>query len=90
MNSKKIKRINKHANQLLFNWLASMLNEDEVKKLDIKKMDKYLPDQSHLFANNRIILSAYTPRWFKQKIKKFIKTNQKNIEEITTQDLENV
>ena len=90
MHSRKAKQIRRHSNQLVLEWLKTMLTEDEAKKLNPKNMDKYMPEQTHFFANRSFHLSAYTPRWFKQKIKKFIKTNQKSIEEITTQDLENV
>ena len=89
MNSKKAKRLRRHAKKLVFEWLKSMLTEDEAKKLNIKNMDKYMPDQSYLYANKRIILSAYTPRWFQQRIKNIIRKSEKTIEDITIQDVEN-
>tara|TARA_R100001480_G_C4605411_1_gene163825 strand:- start:242 stop:514 length:273 start_codon:yes stop_codon:yes gene_type:complete len=89
MNSKKAKRLRKHANKLVLEWLKYMLTEEEAKKLNSKNMDKYMPEQTHLYANKRIILSAYTPRWFQQRIKKIIKKSKKTIEDITIQEIEN-
>ena len=89
MHSRKAKRIRRHANQLVFEWLKSMLTEDEAKKLTSKNMDKYMPEQTHLYANRRIILSAYTPRWFQQRIKIIIRKSKKTIEDITIQEIEN-
>jgi len=89
MRSKKAKRIRRHANQLVFEWLKTMLTEDEAKKLKPKNMDNYLPEQTHFFANRSIHLSAYTPRWFQQRIKRIISKNEKTIEDITVQDVEN-
>ena len=89
MNSKKAKRLRRHAKKLVFEWLKSMLTEDEAKKLTSKNMDKYMPEQTHLYANRRIILSAYTPRWFQQRIKRIIRKNKKTIEDITVQEIEN-
>ena len=89
MNGKKAKRIRRHANQLVFEWLKTMLTDEEAKKLNPKNMDKYMPEQTHLFANSSIHLSAYTPRWFQQRIKRVIRKNKKVIEYITQQEIEN-
>ena len=89
MHSRKAKRIRRHANQLVFEWLKTMLTDEEAKKLNPKNMDKYMPEQTHFFANRSIHLSAYTPRWFQQRIKRIIRKNEKTIEDITVQDVEN-
>jgi len=89
MHSRKAKRIRRHANQLVFEWLKTMLTDEEAKKLNPKNMDKYMPEQTHFFANRSFHLSAYTPRWFQQRIKRIIRKNQKTIEDITVQEIEN-
>jgi len=89
MHSRKAKRIRRHANQLVFEWLKTMLTDEEAKKLNSKNMAKYMPEQTHFFANSSIHLSAYTPRWFQQRIKRIIRKNQKAIEDITLQEIEN-
>jgi len=88
MNGKKAKRIRRHANQLVFEWLKTMLTDEEAKKLNSKNMAEYMPEQTHFFANRSIHISAYTPRWFQQRIKRLIKENKKTIEDITGKDIE--
>jgi alkyl sulfatase BDS1-like metallo-beta-lactamase superfamily hydrolase len=89
MNLRKAKRIRRHANKLVFEWLKTMLTDEEAKKLNPKNMAEYMPEQTHLFANRSLRLSAYTPRWFQQRIKRIIRKNKKTIENITLQEIEN-
>ena len=44
MNGRKAKRIRRHANQLVLEWLKTMLTDEEAKKLNPKNMDKYMPE----------------------------------------------
>ena len=89
MHSRKAKRIRRHANQLVFEWLKTMLTDEEAKKLNPKNMVNYMPEQTHFFANRSLHISAYTPRWFQKRIKRIISKNEKTIEDITVQDVEN-
>ena len=83
MHSRKAKRIRRHANHLVFEWLKTMLTDEEAKKLNSKNMDTYMPEQTHFFANRSLHISAYTPRWFQKRIKRIIRKNKKTIEDIT-------
>jgi len=89
MHSRKAKRIRRHANQLVFEWLKTMLTDEEAKKLNPKNMVNYMPEQTHFFANHSLHISAYTPRWFQKRIKRIIRKNKKTIEDITVQEIEN-
>jgi hypothetical protein len=84
MNGRKAKQIRKKSKHLVVDWLKTMLVEEEQKKLSIKNIEKYLPEQTHVYINKKIMLSAYTPRWFSQRIKKINKT----LKDITWQDIE--
>jgi len=86
MNGKKAKQIRKKSKQLVVDWLKTMLVEEEVKKLSVDNIEKYLPDETHFYANNKLMVSAYTPRWFAQRIKK----SNKNLQDITWQDIESL
>ena len=88
MNGRKAKRIRRHANKLVLEWLKTMLTDEEAKKLNPKNMDTYMPEQTHFFANRSIHLSAYTPRWFQQRIKRIIRKNKKAIKDIALQEIE--
>jgi hypothetical protein len=86
MNGKKSKQIRKKSRQLVVDWLKTMLVEEEVKKLSVDNIEKYLPDETHFYANNKLMVSAYTPRWFAQRLKK----SNKKLQDITWQDIESL
>ena len=86
MNGKKAKKIRKKSRQLVVDWLQTMLVKKEVKKLSVDNIEKYLPNETHFYANNTLMVSAYTPRWFAQRIKK----SNKNLQDITWQDIESL
>ena len=39
-------------------------------KINEKNLHEFLPDQTHIFANNKFMVSAYTLRWFYKHVKK--------------------
>ena len=84
MNGRKAKQIRKKSRQLVFDWLKTMLVKEEIKKVSVDNIEKYLPEEKHFYANNKFMISAYTPRWFAQRIKK----SNKRLQDITWQDIE--
>ena len=62
-----------------------MLTAEEQKKVSVDNYEKYLPEERHFYANNKLMVSAYTPRWFAQRIKKVLRT--KHIDDITYSDV---
>ena len=47
-----------------------MLIDEEKKKLSMDNFEKYLPEQTHVYMNKRIMVSSYTPKWYMKKLKK--------------------
>ena len=71
MNQKKSKQLRKKARQLMIEWLRSMTPEGEDRdKINVKNLHEFLPDDTHIFANNKFMVSAYTLRWFYKHVKK--------------------
>ena len=71
MNGKKAKKLRKKSKQLMVEWWRSMTPEGEDRdKINIKNLHEFLPDQTHIFANNKFMISAYTLRWFYKHVKK--------------------
>ena len=81
----KTKQVRKLSKQFVVEWLKSMLTEEEQKKVSVDNYEKYLPEEKHFYANNKLMVSAYTPRWFSQRIKKVLRT--KYIDDITYSDV---
>ena len=89
MNSKKAKHVRRKAKELMVDWIKSMIPEDQHQDITVENLDKYMPDQTHIYANRKVILSAYSYRWFIKKIKKLYNSKNININNITLKDTEN-
>ena len=71
MNGKKAKRLRRKREELLIQWLQSMVPEGEdATRISLKNLKEFLPEQTHIYANNRFMLSAYSLRWFYKQVKK--------------------
>ena len=84
MNGRKSKLIRKKAKLLVVEWIKSLLPEEEASKVNLKNYHSLVPPEKHVYANGKLFLSAYTEKWFSQKIKKLIKT--KKLEKINLKD----
>ena len=76
MNGQKSKAVRKLSEEFVVTWLKSMLTDEEQKKVSVTNYTKYLPEDTHFFANNKLMISAYTPRWYGKLIKKVLKTKE--------------
>ena len=71
MSGKKSKLLRRKAEGLLIDWIRTMVPEGEdTKKINKKNLHEFLPEQTHIFANNKFMLSAYSLRWFIKKVKR--------------------
>ena len=71
MSEKKSRELRKKSKLFFMEWIKTILpDEEDTSKLTFKNMHELLPDDTHYFANGRVWLSAYTPRWFNKKLKK--------------------
>ena len=91
MNGRKAKQIRNHAKSILLDWLKTMVSEEEAAKLDENNFEDYLPSQGHIYANRKIMLSAYSFKWFIKKIKKILKKERsRDVRTIKLDELLNV
>ncbi len=88
MNSKKEKLVRQHAKQLMLEWLKSIVPDEEKEKVKLENLETYLPDQTHIYANRHLRVSAYTLRWFIKGIKKVVKATGKDITKIQIKEIE--
>jgi hypothetical protein len=71
MSGNRSKKLRRQAEDLLINWLRTMVPDGEdTSKISRKNLDEFLPEQTHIFANNRYLLSAYSLRWFYKQVKR--------------------
>lgn len=88
MNQKQSTKIRNKANEVFVEWLKSLLRKEEADKISLNNYWKFLPKETHVFANNQLWLAAYSPRWVAKKIKKMLYKNPTlNINTITLIDI---
>ena len=85
MNQRKAKQVKKLSKEFVITWLKTMLVEEEQKKVNVDNFKNYLPEDTHFFSNGKLLVSAYTPRWFAKRIKKVLK--RKDINDIVYSDV---
>ena len=71
MNQKKSKQLRRKSESLLIEWIRSMVPEGEdATKITKKNLHEFIPEQTHIFANNKFMISAYSLRWFYKQVKR--------------------
>ena len=71
MNGNKSKQLRRKAEGMLIDWLRTMIPEGEdTSKINKKNLHEFLPEQTHIFANNKFMLSVYSLRWFYKQVKR--------------------
>ena len=71
MNGRKAKALRSKSTSLLIDWIRTMVPEGEdATKITKNNLHEFLPEQTHIFANNKFMLSAYSLRWFYKQVKK--------------------
>ena len=71
MNGRKAKRLRRKGREILVEWLQSIIpDETEAHKITTKNLNEYLTEQTHVFMNNRFLLSAYSLKWIYKKVKR--------------------
>jgi hypothetical protein len=88
MNRKIIKQINKQVPHILVAWLHTLVSEEEAKMITLNNYKELLPDQTHVFSNNKFFLSTFSPRWVRKKLKGLVVANpDRPINSFTLEDI---
>ena len=88
MNAKLCKKIRKQAKVVLVEWFKTLLPEEETKGVTVNNIENFLASQTHLFANNKIKLSAYSLKWTEKKIKSLIRRTNMDINLVRLEHIE--
>ena len=84
-----LKRISRHTEVLLVEWIKSLVTEEEAKKVSLDNIDKLLRDERHFFVGNQLVLAPNSPKWIRKQLKKLVKADSTiTIESITLEDLQ--
>ena len=71
MNQKKSKQLRRRAEDLLIEWIRTMVPDGEdPNRIKRQNLDEFLPTQTHIFAGGQFRMSAYTLKWFYKQVKR--------------------
>ena len=70
MNTKGMSKIRNKAKAILVEWLKTLLNEEEQKKVNIKNVLTLLPNQTHYWQDTTLKLQPWSYKWVVKKLKK--------------------
>ena len=70
MNTKEMSKIRNKAKAILVEWLKTLLNEEEQKKVNIKNILTLLPNQTHYFRGETFKLQPWSYKWVVKKLKR--------------------
>ena len=88
MNSKTMKKINRHSKVLLMEWLKGLVPEEEHHKISASNLHSLLPSNNYLYVNKQFRLNICSDKWVRKGLKKLV-SKGKQLESITMKDLEN-
>ena len=55
---------------ILVEWLKTLLNEEEQKKVNVKNILTLLPNQTHYFSGETFKLQPWSYKWVVKKLKR--------------------
>ena len=63
-------KIRNKAKAILVEWLKTLLNEEEQKKVNVKNILTLLPNQTHYFSGDTFKLQPWSYKWVVKKLKR--------------------
>lgn len=71
MNGRKAKAYRLRGKELLVEWLQSVVpDKEDSKKVNVNNIEDYLTDQTHIYLNRKLSLSAFSLKWIYKRVKR--------------------
>ena len=84
-----LKRISRHTERLLVEWIKSLVSEEEAEKVSLDNILSLLPAEYHFAVGDSFVLAPNSPKWIRKQLKKLVSSDPNiNIEAITLEDLQ--
>lgn len=87
MNRKIYKKVRKHADLVLLEWVKTLVPQESQEDISIKNLSSYLPADGHFSTDSGNRVNFYTKRWVIRTIKKLVAQGH-TLNNITMRDLE--
>ena len=88
MNLKTCKKIRKQSKVVLVEWFKTLVSEEQSKDINERNILSYLSNQTHIFANKQMRLSAYSFKWTVKRIKALVKKTNMDVDKVRLQDID--
>ena len=63
MNGRKAKAIRKKSLLILVDWIKTLVSDEEAKNLTTQQAYDLVPKETHVYLNNKLMLSAMSLKW---------------------------
>ena len=84
-----LKKISRHTEVLLVEWIKTLVTEEEAKKVSLENIQDLLPEEYHYMIGTSLKLSPNSPKWIRKNLKKIVSKNPSvDISSITLEDLQ--
>ena len=78
MNARKAKHLRRKSYEMAAVWIQTMLPEDQREGVTVDSVKAFEKEQErHVYANGKVVVSAYSSRWFYERLKKAETTGAK-------------
>ena len=75
MNRRLSKKISQKAIDIFFEWLSTVVSEDQASQFVRKNYKEYVPDNAYYYVQGSHRNSLFTPRWIKRNLKRKLRQN---------------
>lgn len=86
------KKISRKTEELLVEWLGTLVSDEEMKQVNTKNIMKFMPStDTHTALKYGVQCIPFTPKWMRKQLKKIYKNNPNlDLDTITLKSLEEV
>jgi len=67
--------------------LLTVVPDEEKAKITLSNLQDFIPNQTHIYANRQLRISAYTLKWFAKRIKKLMCMGRTDFKTITLEEI---
>ena len=71
MNAKKMKELRARVKPIQVEWLKSLLPDEQSKTITVDNVNELMPDLTHTFGSNGVLLSYMSDKWILKQLKKY-------------------
>ena len=72
MNEKKMRKINRRVDEILVEWLKTLVSPEEAKGINMNNISSLMPDQNYYEKDTGVRLTTFSKRNIKKELKSLV------------------